>query len=731
MRRPQFVVPMLEVLAAVIFGAIVGTSGPIRTLSRPIMAATLMAQRQSGALEGKVVDEAGKPVVGAQIVFYAPALWRYKVKPVEVQAATDADGRFRLITPSLPGVQALDAQIWAYRPGLAISWVRDLRERAQALVLHSAAPRTVKIEGPDGQPVARARVSPRVLAFAAANFPTDVPDTLAEARAVTTGPDGNAMFDCLAKGDKLVAVRIAALSIGTQDLLLVEEPGRGAERTTITLRLKPTNRLRGRVRNRAGDPVANQIVEIWLKGGDGLDANPVRFKNGPLLTAADGSFQTPDNLLVGSSYRVVVRAPGMEPILSNWITIGERPRVLLPMIQRPLRTISGHVVDRQGKPVVGVEVFQSGDGPERTATVTDGDGRFALGGFRQGPAFLFARGEGFRFFGRLIKPGEADITIELTRTSERPTREMWTLGETIPLQESRDLARRLIDPLWEAAVLQRNRRAQYRALRSLAAIDPVGAQQKLVAMKDVPPRVKAEIDDQLARAQARTDPAEAEARADAIAVPADPARIQRRVEAAQRWSDEPTAYLLLAFGLKSRDEGAAHLMFQTAMRRLDELMNEPAPRQLFGAHWILLPVVEQIDPALVPEYFWRIVAMRRPAGDPRSDRDFFSSRLVVLLAWYDRDVAAALFEPMRVQIEQTDDQELARSPDDFLGWAIFDPRKAVARLEQVPILRGSELGADSAREQIAEILGLSHEERWRWIWRFYTAMAGLLDRDVR
>ena len=135
MRRPQFIVSMLEVLAAVILVAIIGTSGPIRTLSRPIMAATLMAQRQSGDLEGKVVDEAGNPVVGAQIVFYAPALWRYKVEPVEVRTTTDAEGRFRLITPSLPGVQALAAQLWTYRPGLAISWVRDPRELAQALVL--------------------------------------------------------------------------------------------------------------------------------------------------------------------------------------------------------------------------------------------------------------------------------------------------------------------------------------------------------------------------------------------------------------------------------------------------------------------------------------------------------------------------------------------------------------------------------------------------------------------
>ena len=61
------------------------------------------------------------------------------------------------------------------------------------------------------------------------------------------------------------------------------------------------------------------------------------------------------------------------------------------MIQRPLRTISGRVVDRQGKPVAGIEVFQSGDGPERTSTKTDADGRFTLGGFRQGPVFLFAR----------------------------------------------------------------------------------------------------------------------------------------------------------------------------------------------------------------------------------------------------------------------------------------------------------------------------------------------------
>ncbi len=57
-----------------------------------------------------------------------------------------------------------------------------------------------------------------------------------------------------------------------------------------------------------------------------------------------------------------------------------------------MRTIRGRVVDQQGNPLANIEVFQSGDGPEGTATKTDPDGRFALGGFRPGPVCLFARG---------------------------------------------------------------------------------------------------------------------------------------------------------------------------------------------------------------------------------------------------------------------------------------------------------------------------------------------------
>jgi len=233
-------------------------------------------------------------------------------------------------------------------PGLAIAVARNSLPACE-LVLRKPEPRAVKVQGPDGQPIAGVTLSPQFIFAAGGNLQAAMPTPLATSLVVTTGRDGKAALDYLATGDQLAAVRIAAESIGSQVLQVIEIPRPDPRATTVTIRLEPTSRLAGHVRNRAGHPVANQPVEVWSKAVNFLP-NPVEFKDGPLRTAADGSFQTPDKLFVGAPYRVAVRAPGMEPILSDWITIEPKPRVLLPMIQRPLRTISGRVVDRQGKP---------------------------------------------------------------------------------------------------------------------------------------------------------------------------------------------------------------------------------------------------------------------------------------------------------------------------------------------------------------------------------------------
>jgi hypothetical protein len=95
------------------------------------------------------------------------------------------------------------------------------------------------------------------------------------------------------------------------------------------------------------------------------------------MTTPDDWLQSPDNLLVGSPYRLVVLPSGMEPILSEWITIGEKLHALLAALQRPLRLISGRVVDREGKPLANIKIFQSGDRPKRTILSGSRPGRSA------------------------------------------------------------------------------------------------------------------------------------------------------------------------------------------------------------------------------------------------------------------------------------------------------------------------------------------------------------------
>ena len=109
------------------------------------------------------------------------------------------------------------------------------------------------------------------------------------------------------------------------------------------------------------------------------------------------------------------------------------------------------------------------------------------------------------------------------------------------------------------------------------------------------------------------------------------------------------------------------------------------------------------------------------------------------MGWYDREVAAAVFEPVRAQMEQADNEDLAAVANPlqgrltpFLGWSIFDPRAAVARLEQVPATAGiSARAVFNSRVQVAQILGLSYKDRWRRIWTDYTDMRFLLERDIQ
>ena len=116
-----------------------------------------------------------------------------------------------------------------------------------------------------------------------------------------------------------------------------------------------------------------------------------------------------------------------------------------------------------------------------------------------------------------------------------------------------------------------------------------------------------------------------------------------------------------------------------------------------------MPIVERIDPALVPEVFWRDVSSRLPVGNPRMLEDYSPSQLITRLAWYDREVAAALFEPSRLAMDSAGD-DLAACEHEFLAWSLFDPRAAVARLEKTAHRSQASEQCDHARLAVAESL---------------------------
>ena len=109
---------------------------------------------------------------------------------------------------------------------------------------------------------------------------------------------------------------------------------------------------------------------------------------------------------------------------------------------KPFRSIRGRVVDRQGKPVADAEVFQSGDGPSRTSTRSDAEGRFSLGGYARDHAFVFVTKDGFRFQGKDVDMSKKeDAEIVLTRTSEAPENMMKVLPDELSREERLKLAR--------------------------------------------------------------------------------------------------------------------------------------------------------------------------------------------------------------------------------------------------------------------------------------------------
>ncbi len=281
----------------------------------------------------------------------------------------------------------------------------------------------------------------------------------------------------------------------------------------LTINPKHTTPVAGRVVDTAGRPIAGASVRIWREVKDKsrrvILIDPIAGEDGSraLRTDAAGRYRLRRRFAANASYYAEAFAPGRLTARSPAIALGERSTKPPVLALRRVGNVEGRVVNRQGQPLAGARIRQSGDGPIPTETLTAEDGRFQLPGVLEGPALIFVETEGYRSapVGCSVSPGSGDplpVKVTLARTSEPPIVAYQTLASALPIEEEQALARRLIEPL-AAKVLERGDDEQkYVVLRDAAAIDPHSTMEWLDEAKFGDPDSVDEIRSLLAEAMA-------------------------------------------------------------------------------------------------------------------------------------------------------------------------------------------------------------------------------------
>ncbi|WP_163988667.1 carboxypeptidase-like regulatory domain-containing protein [Pyxidicoccus caerfyrddinensis] len=150
----------------------------------------------------------------------------------------------------------------------------------------------------------------------------------------------------------------------------------------VVLELGLPRTVRGVVRSESGLPVLGARVEAGLQGVDGL-RNPREYR-----TASNGRFELAVAGL--SPIAVQVSAPGfLRQQVTEASSTGEWDVVLESTVE-----LRGRVTDSRGTPVMGVRVrlkrygqtsfSRTFSGRDSLATLTEGDGTFAIGGLQRG-----------------------------------------------------------------------------------------------------------------------------------------------------------------------------------------------------------------------------------------------------------------------------------------------------------------------------------------------------------
>jgi RNA polymerase sigma factor (sigma-70 family) len=379
-----------------------------------------LALRPPRVCQGIVVDEAGRPVAGAQVVSYLPG--RPSNAPSSTQ--TDAQGRFELAVEQM--VEAHQGgRVAREQVAYAVFERCSLRLRLGGARLAAPVAISGRVESSDGRPVAglvlEAWANPLLEpgahdAFARANANEDGRFSLAPLEAIPYRVTAT-------RGGREVA-RVADIRGGTVDLVL---------------RVSGNGRVRGQVRDADTGAAIVSFSVVLFKAGEAF---------GPrlwtLFTRYDGqgAFEIED--VPAGAYTVSIVADGRTPsdALAATIEPEPAPPPVLDFRLHTGRRLFGQVIDRAThQPIAGARVAMEGRAgiaamaPLSAEVVSGVDGRFELRGAPTGRLSLLvaATGHHGRVLGGLEMKADEDlgpleVDLAATKEGEAPRIELIGIG---------------------------------------------------------------------------------------------------------------------------------------------------------------------------------------------------------------------------------------------------------------------------------------------------------------
>ncbi len=358
-----------------------------------------------GSVRGRVTDEAGTAIAGAEVSFEIDLAERSAAR---TRAITDRDGRY-----DIAGVPA--GPVWRLRvraPGFAercgASWEAEPpsceavvagHEEVWDFVMHRGASADVRVVGSDERPLFGVQVCLKRLGQ---------DSVAADEEFATTDEDGIAHVEGLVRGGYVVAVRADGLgavaqpewwwrhagypaAFSNESVLRVEGP---AEVLTTTLRLSSGSAVQGRVVDHLRRGVAGAAVTI-----------PGRWSSRPVVTDIDGRWRA-DGVAPSGACVATAVVPGHGPGASEAFVVPASGAVEgIEIAVAPCGAVAGSVRSTAGIPLVGAVVRwstvrpgSSGDpdwwATRRTApSAVAADGSFVVEGVGPGPITIVAEAQ--------------------------------------------------------------------------------------------------------------------------------------------------------------------------------------------------------------------------------------------------------------------------------------------------------------------------------------------------